>query len=188
MKTPSHQPENHESMNNGSTTPKIEHKNSHHSGSYKKLLWMMLISFVLMFFLMYAMIDQLTNMVFNINQFYMAGLMASPMLIVELVLMAKMYPDKKLNSILILVGFGTALAFFVSIRKQTAVGDIQFLKSMIPHHAGAILMVEESKLEDPEVKKLAEEIISAQNREIEFMKAKIKQLENNEYQKDGALK
>src|SRR5699024_10045490 len=153
----------------------IEHKNSHHSGSYKKLLWMMLISFVLMFFLMYAMIDQLTNMVFNINQFYMAGLMASPMLIVELVLMAKMYLDKKLNSILILEGFATSVAFFVSIRKQSAVADRQFLKSMVPHHAGAILMVEGSNLEDPEVKKLAEDIISAQDRGSEFMKAKIKQ-------------
>lgn len=180
MKTPSHQPENHESMNNGSTTPKIEHKNSHHSGSYKKLLWMMLISFVLMFFLMYAMIDQLTNMVFNINQFYMAGLMASPMLLIELLLMQKMYPNKKLNAILMGLGFVLLLLFWSGIRKQTAVVDIQFLKSMITHHAGAILMVEESKLEDPEVKKLVEEIISAQNREIEFMKAKIRQLEKKE--------
>lgn len=110
----------------------------------------------------------------------MAGLMASPMLLIELLLMQKMYPHKKLNAILMGLGFVLLLLFWSGIRKQTAVGDIQFLKSMIPHHAGAILMVEESQLEDPEVKKLAEEIISAQNREIEFMKAKIRQLEKKE--------
>lgn len=180
MKTPSHQPENHGNTNNDSKTLKIEHRNSYHSGSYKRLLWMMLISFATMFVLMYAMVDKLENVIPNVNQFYMAGLMASPMLLIELLLMQKMYPNKKLNAILMGLGFVLLLLFWSGIRKQTAVGDIQFLKSMIPHHAGAILMVEESKLEDPEVKKLAEEIISAQNREIEFMKAKIRQLEKKE--------
>lgn len=180
MKAPSQQPRNHEDINNGPTTSKIEHKNSHHSGSYKRLLWMMLFSFAVMFILMYAMVDKLENVIPNVNQFYMAGLMASPMLLIELLLMQKMYPNKKLNAVLMGLSLVLSLLFWSGIRKQTAVGDIQFLKSMIPHHAGAILMVEESKLEDPEVKKLAEEIISAQNREIEFMKAKIKQLENKE--------
>lgn len=141
---------------------------------------MMLFSFAVMFILMYAMVDKLENVIPNVNQFYMAGLMASPMLLIELLLMQKMYPNKKLNAVLMGLSLVLSLLFWSGIRKQTAVGDIQFLKSMIPHHAGAILMVEESKLEDPEVKKLAEEIISAQNREIEFMKAKIKQLENKE--------
>ena len=180
MKTPSHQPENHESMNNGSTTPKIEQKDSYHSGSYKKLLWMMFISFAAMFILMYAMLDKLENVIPNVNQFYMAGLMASPMLLIELLLMQKMYPHEKFSVSLMGLGLVLLLLFWSGIRKQTAVDDIQFLKSMIPHHAGAILMVEESQLEDPEVKKLAEEIISAQNREIEFMKAKIRQLEKKE--------
>ena len=34
----------------------------------------------------------------------MAGLMASPMLIIELLLMGKMYPNKKLNKILMGLG------------------------------------------------------------------------------------
>ena len=70
------------------------------------------------------------------------------------------------------------LLFWFGIRQQTAVGDVQFLKSMIPHHAGAILMVEESNLVDPEVRKLGDEIIKAQQEEIAVMKAKIQELQN----------
>lgn len=155
-----------------------KHGKMNHSGAYKKLFWMLLISFVSMFILMYAMVDRLSNVIPNINQFYMAGLMASPMLIIELLLMGKMYPNKKLNKVLMGVGVLAMVLFWSGIRQQTAVGDIQFLKSMIPHHAGAILMVEESNLVDPEVRKLGAEIIKAQQEEIAVMRAKIQELEN----------
>lgn len=156
---------------------KKESEQMDHSGAYKKLFWMLLISFVSMFILMYAMVDKLANVIPNINQLYMSGLMASPMLIIELLLMGKMYPNKKLNKVLMGVGVLAMVLFWSGIRQQTAVGDVQFLKSMIPHHAGAILMVEESNLVDPEVRKLGEEIIKAQEEEIAVMKAKIKELQ-----------
>ena len=155
-----------------------EHSEMNHKDSYKKLGWMMLLSFVVMYILMYAMVDQLENVIPNVNQFYMAGLMSSPMIIIEILIMGKMYPDKKLNKMLLAIGLVLLVGFWFGIRKQTGVGDVQFLKSMIPHHAGAILMVEESSLQDPEVKKLADDIIKAQNKEIEFMKRKIKELED----------
>ena len=144
------------------------HSEMNHKDSYKKLGWMMLLSFVVMYILMYAMVDQLENVIPNINQFYMAGLMASPMIIIEI-----------LNKILLAIGLVLLVGFWFGIRKQTGVGDVQFLKSMIPHHAGAILMVEESSLQNPEVKKLADDIIKAQNKEIEFMKSKIEELEHS---------
>lgn len=156
----------------------MEHSEMNHRDSYQKLGWMMLLSFVVMYILMYAMVDQLSNVIPNVNQFYMAGLMASPMLIIELLLMNKMYPNKKFNAMLMGLGVVLLLFFWFGIRKQTAVGDVQFLKSMIPHHAGAILMVEESSLQDPEIRKLADDIIKAQHQEIEFMKKKIEELEN----------
>ena len=41
---------------------------------------------------------------------------------------------------------------------------------MIPHHSGAILMCEEAKLTDPEIRQLCGEIIQAQKDEISQMK------------------
>ena len=152
---------------------KKESEQMDHSGAYKKLFWMLLISFVSMFILMYAMVDRLSNVIPNINQFYMAGLMASPMLIIELLLMGKMYPNKKLNKILMGLGVLMMVLFWSGIRQQTAVGDVQFLKSMIPHHAGAILMVEESHLLSPGAPQLREEIIKAQEKETAVTRQKI---------------
>jgi len=71
----------------------------------------------------------------------------------------------------------SAALFLVRIQKPI-VGDILWMKAMIPHHSIAILTSERAAIKDPEVKKLAEDIIKAQRKEIEGMKAMIKRLEN----------
>jgi len=58
------------------------------------------------------------------------------------------------------------------IRQQTAITDRQFLKSMIPHHAGAILMCRQNLLQDPELQRLCGKIVSSQQAEIDFMESK----------------
>lgn len=82
-----------------------EHKqmemSQNHGNHYKKLLIMTVLSFIAMYILMYSMANSLANVYPNINQFYMAGLMTMPMIIVELILMGKMYGNKKLNVSLI---------------------------------------------------------------------------------------
>ena len=141
-----------------------------HQGHYGRLLLMMALSFLAMYALMYAMVDQWANVYHNVNQFYMAGLMAAPMLLIELWLMSSMYPDRRRN--LILAGVTVAFMLFCwwGIRTQAAVTDRQFIRSMIPHHAGAILMCEENRLKDPELVKLCQEIITSQKQEIVQMK------------------
>ena len=62
------------------------------------------------------------------------------------------------------------------IRQQAAIGDKSFLTSMIPHHAGAILMCERAPIQDAEIKKLCGEIISSQQREIDQMKSMLARL------------
>lgn len=146
-------------------------------GMYKKLGFMLLLSFVAMYILMYAMVDKLANVIPNVNQFYMAALMTMPMLILELAIMGSMYMKKKVNAVLISAGVAGMFIFFFCIHQQAGVSDKQFLKSMIPHHAAAVLMVEKANLEDPEIKQLANNIITSQQKEIEQMKAKIKELE-----------
>jgi uncharacterized protein (DUF305 family) len=58
------------------------------------------------------------------------------------------------------------------------VGDVLWMKAMIPHHSIAILTSERADIKDPEVKQLAEDIIKAQKKEIEEMKQMIERLEN----------
>ncbi len=147
-----------------------------HSGHYKKLLIMAVLSFIAMYILMYSMVNSIRNVYPNINQFYMAALMTMPMMIIELALMGKMYPNRKLNIMLIAISSIGLIVFFLLIQRQAAVTDKQFLKGMIPHHAAAILMSEQSKSQDPDIKKLQEQIISSQQKEIQEMKAKLKEL------------
>jgi uncharacterized protein (DUF305 family) len=146
------------------------------NNSYRKLFIMLVLSFISMYILMYSMVNSLKNVYPNINQFYMAGLMTMPMMIIELGFMGKMYMKKKLNAFLISISSVALIAFFLLIQYQTGVTDRQFLRGMIPHHAAAILMSEQSKTKDPEIKKLQQEIITSQQREIDEMKAILKRL------------
>ena len=148
-----------------------------HKKNYQKLLLMAILSYIAMYILMYSMVDSFQNVINNINQVYMAGVMAAPMVIIELILMKSMYQNQKLNILIASISILLFILFFLGIRKQAAVSDKQFIKSMIPHHAAAILMVKETELTDPELQKLAKDIISAQQKEINFMKAKLKELE-----------
>ena len=142
---------------------------------YRHLAIMIALSFIAMYFLMYAMVDAWPNVFMNFNQVYMAGLMTAAMVVIELGVMWSMYPNKRLNWIVIGVGVAALVAFFLFIRQQTLIGDSQFLRSMISHHASAILMCKQASLRDPDIERLCREIIANQESEIEQMKAKLSQ-------------
>lgn len=145
-----------------------------HKGAYLKLLYMTLLSFAAMYVLMYAMVNQLDNVLPNINQFYMAGMMSMPMVLIELGVMSAMYMDKNRNKWILILSAIALVVFFLLIRFQVGVSDRQFLKSMIPHHASAILMCEETKLSDQNIQALCRDIITSQQQEIEQMKTLLK--------------
>lgn len=144
---------------------------------YRNLWIMVILSFVSMYILMYAMVNSTGNVFNNINQFYMAGLMTAPMIPIEIILMRSMYKDQKRNIFIVATSVLVGLAFFLLIRQQGAVSDKQFLRSMIPHHAGAILMCEQAAIQDAELQELCRTIISSQQEEIDQMKAKLLELE-----------
>jgi len=163
-------------MNEHIDEPKTQPADRHHHGmSYRKFILMVLLSFIAMYVLMYAMVDRVENALPNINQLYMAGLMTAAMAIIEVLLMGKMYRSRKTNGIIVLVSLVALVTFWSGIRQQAAVTDRQFLKSMIPHHAAAVLMVKRAKLSDPEIQRLARGIIEAQEKEIAFMKQKLEE-------------
>ena len=136
---------------------------------------MLAVSFVvmlaLMYLVMFTMIWSLGEFIQNINFFYMAVMMATPMTASMPLMMKSMYPDRTLNRVVYLGSAALFVAAFAAIRAQALVGDSQFLRSMIPHHSGAILMCERARLSDPEIERLCDRIIRSQAEEIAQMKA-----------------
>jgi len=91
--------------------------------------------------------------------------------ILMLATMSGMYRRKRLN---LALHAGFVLLFvvaFAATRMQGLIDDRQFIRSMIPHHSGAILMCREARLADPELVDLCGAIIEAQRSEIERMEA-----------------
>jgi len=138
---------------------------------YSRLVAMTALSFASMYVLMYAMVDAASSVYNNVNQVYMAGLMTAPMVVIELLLMSGMYQNKRLNAGIIVASVAAGLVLFLLIRQQTAIGDTQFLRSMIPHHSSAILMCERSPITDPRIRELCKNIIAGQQAEIDQMKS-----------------
>jgi uncharacterized protein (DUF305 family) len=93
--------------------------------------------------------------------------------VIELFVMASMYHNKHRNALIIAGAVVVGTACFAFIRQQTGVSDRQFLRSMIPHHASAILMCKQAPIHDPEIASLCRTIISGQQAEIDQMKAKL---------------
>jgi hypothetical protein len=138
---------------------------------------MTVVSFAAMYCLMYSMVNSFANVYANANNLYMAGLMAMPMVVIELLVMHAMYTDRRRNGLVGGVAIIAGVAFFILIRVQGGVGDRQFVRSMIPHHASAILMCQQAPIRDEEVRKLCGEIVSGQQREVDQMKAILDRLD-----------
>jgi uncharacterized protein (DUF305 family) len=143
---------------------------SENHNPYRALLVSLGASFVVMYAVMYSMADRWNNVYVNLSNVYMTGLMAGSMLPIMLVTMPGMFRNRKINTAL-WVGAVVALgSFWLLLRNEAGVADRQFVRAMIPHHSAAIQMCRESSLSDPRIKKLCEEIVSSQEREIAEMK------------------
>src|SRR3546814_10726489 len=151
------------------------------SDLYLRLAIELAIDFVIMYLVMYTMIRSLDHFYLNINNVWMTLMMVTPMALVMMVAMRSMFPSRNRN---LLVVAGALVVFGVSyygMRTQWAVGDEQFLKSMIPHHSGAILMCQEASITDPDIQSLCREIIDAQRREIAQMEALLEKYRSEEH-------
>ena len=136
-------------------------------------------SFIAMYITMYLNTYEFDHVWFSLTRFYMVCLGIATMAVIMLLFMLNMYQDKKKN---IAILAGSVILFLGALGlvrdQKSTVGDVLWMKAMIPHHSIAILTSERADIEDPEVKKLAEEIIKAQRKEIAEMKAMIERLEN----------
>jgi len=110
----------------------------------------------------------------------MACLGISAMAVIMLSLMLQMYKNRKKNIAIYLGSLVLFIGALSLVRTQKPIGDVLYMKAMIPHHSIAILTSKRAAIKDPKVRKLADGIIKAQEKEIAEMKAYIKRLENNE--------
>lgn len=146
--------------------------------SYGKFTIMMIISFFIMYIVMFLNIDRISHYHTSTTRIYMAILMVAPMAAYMMLMMGKMYPNKKINTGIIVAAIVVFIVTLIGLRTQTPISDVQYMKAMIPHHSSAILVSKEANLKDPEVRKLAEQIIQSQEKEIAEMNAMLQRLGN----------
>ena len=148
-------------------------------GSYGRFAAMIATSTVVMYGLMYLNTYALDHVFFSQTRMWMAGYMGAVMAIVMLAFMLGMYASRTIN-IAIFAGAAIAFgAFLYLVRSQDAVGDVAWMKAMIPHHSIAILTSERADISDPRARALADAIIETQRREIAEMKRYIADIEAN---------
>lgn len=145
--------------------------------SYLRFSAMILSSTVLMFLLMYLNSYALSHIEYSQTRAWMALLMGAAMAILMMGFMWKMYPIRLLNTGILATAVLVFLGALWLVRSQETVGDLSYLRAMIPHHSIAIMTSERAHIKDPEVRKLADGIIDAQIREITQMKRAIARLE-----------
>ena len=145
--------------------------------SYIRFGLMILTSTVVMFGLMYINTYAWEHLFFSETRSYMALLMGAVMAVIMLAFMLGMYTNKKLN---IAIFAGAIIVFGLSlwlVRRQVTVGGVSYMRAMIPHHSIAIMTSERAGIEDARARKLADEIIAAQRKEIAEMRYMIADIE-----------
>jgi hypothetical protein len=143
---------------------------------YTRFGAMIVTSTVVMLGLMYLNTYQLDHVFFSETRTYMAIVMGASMAVVMLIFMLPMLTNRRMN---IAIFVGSAILFSLAlwlVRSQATVEDVSYMRAMIPHHSIAILTSERAHINDPRVRRLADQIIESQRKEIEEMKVLIKDL------------
>lgn len=149
--------------------------------NYLNFLMMLVCSGISMYVTMYFNTYELSHVFFSWTRMYMTIIGVSGMSLIMYFFMRDMYPSRRKNSLivglsLLIMGLATYL-----VRYQKPINDVKWMKAMIPHHSIAILTSERANITDPEVKRLADDIIEAQRKEIAEMKSMIERLEKREH-------
>lgn len=150
------------------------------SGSYSRFFAMIGTAIVAMFLLMYTHSYQIFEHAwFSETRLFMTLIMGGSMMIIMLSFMLMMYKDPKMNAGIFIGGFLILILGIWLVRSQITVDDVDYMEGMIPHHSIAILTSERAGIEDPRVRKLAEDIIEAQRKEIKEMEWLIEDIREN---------
>lgn len=145
--------------------------------NYTKFILMLVCSAISMYITMYFNTYEFSHVFFSWTRMYMTFIGIGGMAIIMLLFMLDMYKDKRKNAAIIIGSVVLMAGSTFLVRTQVPIEDVKWMRAMIPHHSIAILTSSRADLSDPEVKKLAGEIIKAQRKEIEEMRKMIARLE-----------
>jgi hypothetical protein len=149
------------------------------SMSWSRFAAMIAASTAIMFFLMYQLVYSFDHALFSVNRLVASLVMGCVMTIVMLAFMWSMYKGVAIKvGVLALAAFGGVILLTAN-RSQALISDTSFMKSMIPHHSIAINNARKASISDVRVRKLADEIIESQVREIVEMKLLLNDIERN---------
>jgi Ca2+/Na+ antiporter len=135
-------------------------------------LWFMMIgSFIIQLTVMSGiMTNSYKNITFSAGKIYISTIMAFLMGLLEVLMFDIHMRTISIQYYLILIFL--LVVFVYLYRNQVYIEDKDYLEEMIEHHSMALLTSEEilQKTQSERVKKLAENIISTQEKEIAYMK------------------
>ena len=153
------------------------------------LLIMMLGSFVLQYYIMsYLMSNNSKNIESSRGKIYVSTLMALFMGLLEVIMYDHQY---HVVSYKYYIPFLSLIALFWYLyRNQVGVDERNYLNEMIEHHSMAILTSEKilEKSSNYKVRRLATQIVSLQNQEINEMKGLVKSIDVEKKNKNNINK
>ena len=147
--------------------------------SYLRFCVMVATSTAVMFVLMYLNTFQLDHVFYSQTRAWMAILMGAVMAFIMILFMWRMYKNHRANAAILVGAVAVLAGSLYMVRSQAMVGDLDYMRAMIPHHSIAVLTSSRAHIHDPRVRDLADGIIEAQVREIAEMKALINDLERS---------
>lgn len=148
--------------------------------NYLRFGLMIATSTLVMFGLMYLNTFVPEHVMWSQTRAWMALVMGAVMAVVMLSFMLGMYKNTRLNIGIYLAAVVIFAGSLWLVRSQETVDDVSYMSAMIPHHSIAIMTSKRAQISDPRVRKLADEIIAAQEREIAEMKQLIRDLEETD--------
>ena len=152
--------------------------------SYVRFGLMIATSTVVMFILMYLNTYAWEHVFFSETRTYMALMMGATMAVIMLAYMLGMYSSTRLNVFIFVAAIVVFALTLWLVRSQVTVSGPSYMRAMIPHHSIAVMTSERARIEDPRVRKLADEIIEAQRREIAEMRHLIAEVSAGEMAED----
>lgn len=133
----------------------------------------------IMLFLMYQLVYSFDHAMFSLNRLVASLIMGCVMTIVMLSFMWSMYKGMGTRIAVLVVAALLGVVLLFINRSQQLIGDVDFMKSMIPHHSIAINNARRASISDPRVRELADQIIEAQVLEIAEMKLLLDDIAQN---------